>query len=86
MRGGTVSVYSDGRIHIHDGDEKLEVFLVRDVIRMNTNINSYNPEHSTEVALLLESRSIRITFPDVNMKRRFAEAFQWPEINSSATE
>ena len=86
MRGGTVSVYSDGRIHIHDGDEELEVFLVRDVIRMNTNINSYDPEHSTEVALLLESRSIRITFPDVNMKRRFAEALQWPEINSSATE
>lgn len=74
--GGTVSVFSDSRIYIHDGDEALEMFQICDIIRMNTNINNYDPESMTEVALLLQDRSIRITFLDAEMKRRFIKALQ----------
>lgn len=77
--GGIVAVFSDGRITIQDaneGDAVLESFHVCDLIRMNTNINSYDLDHMTEIALMTQEKSIRITFEDAKMKHRFAETLE----------
>ena len=68
MCGGIVAAFSDGRIMIHDANEGgklLEDFHVCDLIRMNTNINSFDPDHMTEVALTTRVKSIRIAFTDL---------------------
>lgn len=77
--GGTVAVFSDGRITIHDaneGNELLEDFHVSDLIRMNSNINSFDPDHLMEVALMTMNKSIRITFTDTEKKQRFVEMLE----------
>ncbi len=74
--GGIVSVFSDGRIIIHDANEDgvvLEDFHLCDLMHINTNINNYDPDHLTEIALMIPGKSIRITFEDVKTKDRFAE-------------
>ena len=77
--GGIVSVFSDGRIQIIDaneGGEELESLHVYDLIRMNANINRYDPERKTEIALMTQEKSIRITFNDTKTKYRFAETLE----------
>ena len=72
--GGSILVFSDGRITIHDANEGgglLEDFYVCDLIRMNSNVNSYDPNHLTEVALMTRKKSIRIAFMDAEKKQRF---------------
>ena len=74
--GGIVVVLSDGRIIINDaneGSKLLEDFHVRDLIRMNSNINSFDPDHITEVALITRDKSIRIVYKDKEEKLRFVE-------------
>lgn len=77
--GGIVAVFSDGRIIIRDANEGgavLENFHIGDLIRMNTNINSYDPDHMTEIALMTQEKSIRITFEDTKTKYRFAKTLK----------
>lgn len=77
--GGIVTVFSDGRIIIHDaneGGEQLEGFRVCDLIRINSNINSFDPDHMTEIALMTRDKSIRISFTDIEVKQRVVEALE----------
>ena len=57
MCGGTISVFSDEDIKVHDCDKVLEAFHVKDIVLFNSNINSYDPEHLTEVALIIRTVS-----------------------------
>ena len=77
--GGIVAVFSDGKIIINDaneGNELLEEFHVCDLIRMNSNINSFDPDHMTEIALMTRDKSIRIAFTDIKEKQRLVEALE----------
>ena len=77
--GGIVMVFSDGNIRIHDANEgggELDSFHLRDLIRMNTNINSFDPDHTTEIALLKQEKSIRISFYDAETKNQLAETLR----------
>ena len=77
--GGIVAVYSDGRIIIHDandGGELLESFHVNDLIRINSNINSFDPDHITEIALMTQDESIRISFNNTEEKQSFSKALE----------
>ena len=77
--GGIVSLFSNGRIQILDaneGGEELESLHVYDLVCMNTNINSFNPEHLSEIALMMKEKSIRITFNDAETKYQFAETLE----------
>ena len=79
MCGGIVAVFSDGRIMIHDANEGgklLEDFHVCDLIRFNSNINNYDPDHMTEIAMMTSDKSIRIAFPDIEEKQRFVEVME----------
>lgn len=77
--GGIVSVFSDGRIQILDANEdreELEYLHVSDFFRMNTNINSYDPDHIAEIALVGQEKSIRVTFNDAETKCRFVDIIE----------
>ena len=77
--GGIVSVFSDGRIQILDANEvgeQLESLHVHDLVRMSTNVNSYDPEHMMEIVLMTQEKSIRITFDDAETKYQFAETLE----------
>jgi len=77
--GGIVAVFSDGRIKINDANEGgklLENFHACDLIRMNSNINSFDLDHITEIALMTRDKSIRIAFTDIKEKQRFVEALE----------
>ena len=77
--GGNVVVNSSGRIIIHDaneGGELLEDFHVGDLIRMNSNINSFDPDHLTEVKLMTMEKSVRIAFMDIEKKDKFVETLE----------
>ena len=77
--GGTVSVFSDGKIQIVDAYDEgtvLDSLHVHDLFRMNSNINNYDPSYSNDVSLLTEDKSIRITFNDVETKKRFVEVLK----------
>ena len=74
--GGIVTVFSDGRIKIYNADkdgELLEDFHVRDLIRVSSNINNFDPEQLTKAALTTRVKQIRIAFKDTEEKYRLAE-------------
>ena len=71
--GAEIMLSEDGTVSFCNGKEEVDRFHIRDLVRINTNINNYDPEHDTEIAVITRKKSFRITFSDGKKKKAFVE-------------
>lgn len=60
MRGGTVSVFSNGNIVINTGNDEIESFHVSDIVSANNNINNHDPSYSTAVKIITKNKAVPV--------------------------
>ena len=71
--GAEIMLSEDGTVSFCNEEKELDRFHVGDLIRVNANINNYDPGHDTEIAMITREKSFRITFSDGKKKSAFVD-------------
>ena len=73
---GTISILSDASIIISDmHDQVMEKLHVSDIVYGSNNINNYDPNRCTEIAIMTSEKDIRLIFEDKEMKLKCWDTF-----------
>ena len=72
--GAEAMLSEDGTVSFWNEGKELDRFHVNDVIQANININNYDPDHDTEIAMITREKSFRITFSDGKKKKAFVDS------------
>ena len=72
--GAEIMLFDDGTVIFCNGKEEVDRFHVSDLVRVNANINNYDPDHDTEIAIITPEKSFRIIFSDGKKKKAFVDS------------